>query len=104
GSPRLGGGVTLADAVADVGHRIESAHVLLLEEIDGIALALGKERDEDVRPGHLVAARRLDVEDRALDDALETAGRSRVRRAVGHERSELIVEILLHAGAKLIAV
>src|SRR6185369_16678238 len=74
GRPRLGGRVTLADAVADVGHRIESAHVLLLEEIDGIALALGEERDEDVCPGHLIAARRLDVEDRALDDALEATG------------------------------
>src|SRR6185369_65676 len=104
GGPRLGRRLTLADAVADVGHGIESAHVLLLHETDGIALALGKECDEDVRPGHLVAARRLDVEDRTLDYALEAAGRSWVRRAVGNERPELIVEILLHAGAKLIAV
>ena len=47
----------LADAVADVGDRIEPAHVLLLQEIDGVALALGKESDEHVGAGDLVAAR-----------------------------------------------
>ena len=72
------GGVALADAVADVGHRIEAAHVLLLQEIDGIALALGEQGDQHVGAGHLVAARRLDVQDGALDDALEAAGRRRI--------------------------
>ncbi len=32
----------LGDAVADVAHRIEPRHVLLLQEIDGVALALGE--------------------------------------------------------------
>ena len=89
--------------MADVGHRIEAAHVLLLEEIDGVALALGEQGDEHVGAGHFVAARRLDVQDRALDDALEAAGRSRIGRAVGDQRAELIVEILLHRRAKLVA-
>ena len=82
GVARLGRRVALADAVADVADRIEPAHVLLLQEIDGIAFALGEQRDEHVGAGHFVAARRLDVEDRALDDALEAAGRRRVGRAV----------------------
>ena len=77
--------LALADAVADVGHGIEAAHVLLLQEIDGVALALGEEGDEHVGAGHLVAAGRLDVQDRALDDALEAAGRSRVGGAVGDQ-------------------
>src|SRR4029079_16233494 len=34
---RLDRGVALADAMADVGNRIEAAHVLLLQEIDRIA-------------------------------------------------------------------
>ena len=100
GRARLGRGFALADAVADVGHGIEAAHVLLLQEIDGVALALGEEGDEHVGAGDLVAARRLDVQDRALDDALEAAGRRRVGRAVGDERAELIVEILLHRRAQ----
>ena len=94
---RLGRGVALADAVADIGHRIEAAHVLLLEEIDGIAFALGEQGDEHVGAGHFVAARRLDVEDGALDDALEAAGRGRVGAAVGDQGAELIVEIVLDA-------
>ena len=98
------GGLALADPVADVGDRIEAAHVLLLEEIDGVALALGEERDEDVGAGHFVAARGLDVEDGALDDALEARGRGRVGGAVGDERAELMVEILLDRGAQLVAV
>ena len=94
---RFGRGVALADAVADVGHRIEAAHVLLLEEIDGVALALGEQRDEHVGAGDLVAAGRLDVEDGALDDALEPAGRGRVGAVVGDQRAKLIVEILFDA-------
>ncbi len=57
GGARLGRGLALADAVADIGDGIEPAHVLLLQEIDGIALALGEESDEHVGAGHLVAAR-----------------------------------------------
>src|SRR6185437_3243060 len=92
---RLGGRFALADAMADVGHCIEAAHVLLLQEIDGVALAFGEEGNQHVRAGDLVAAGRLDVEDRALDHALEAAGRSGVRRAVGNQGAELVVEILL---------
>ena len=96
--------VALADAVADVGHRIEPAHVLLLQEIDRVALALGKQRDQHVGAGDVVAARRLDVQDRALDDALEPAGRGRIGAAVGDQSAKLVVEIVLDAGAQLVAV
>ena len=97
----LGDRLALADAVADIGDRVEAAHVLLLQEIDGIALALGEERDEHVGAGHLVAARRLDVEDGALDDALEAAGRRRVGLAFDLERFELVVEIVADRVAQL---
>jgi hypothetical protein len=80
--------------VADEAHRVEPAHVLLLQEIDGIALALAEQRDEHVRAGHFVAARGLDVEDRALDDALEAAGRRGVGRRLDLQRFELGVEIM----------
>jgi len=39
-----------------------------------MALALGKDRDQDVGAGNLFAPRRLHVDDGALNDALE-AGR-----------------------------
>ena len=46
----------LAYAVADIAYRVEPAHVLLLQEIDGIAVALGKQSDQRVGPGHGVVA------------------------------------------------
>src|SRR3546814_13143021 len=58
--------------------RVVPRQILLLQEIDGIAFAFVKERDEDVGARHLILARRLDVQDRALDDALESARRRRV--------------------------
>ena len=88
--------LALADAVADVGDRVEPAHVLLLQEIDGIALALGEQRDQHVGAGHLVAARGLDVEDGALDDALEAAGRRGIGVGLDLQRLELVVEIVAH--------
>ena len=42
------------------------------------------------------------MQDRPLHDPLEAAGRCRVGGAVGDERAELIVEILLHRRAQLV--
>src|SRR5690606_2640247 len=58
----------LGNAVGDEVHRIEPAHVLLLEEICGMALALGENGDEHVCPSHLFATGGLDMDDRALND------------------------------------
>src|SRR3546814_2551170 len=55
GGRRFGGRAALADAVADEADRVEPAHLLLLEEIDRIALTLGEQGDEPVGAGHLVA-------------------------------------------------
>ena len=62
---------TFADAVAYIADRIEAAHVLLLEKIDRITLALAEQRHQHIGTRHFIATRRLDVEDRALHDALE---------------------------------
>ena len=43
------------------------------------------------------------MENRPLNDPLEAARRSRVSCTVRNKRSELIVEILLHGGSKLVA-
>src|SRR5207244_12182624 len=64
----------LGDAVADIVDRVVAGHVLLLQEIGGVAFALGKYGDQHVGAGHLLAARRLHVDHGALDDALEPGG------------------------------
>src|SRR6266849_4213434 len=53
----------LGEAVRDVVDGIEARHVLLLQEIDGVALALGEHGDEHVGARHLLAAGGLDVDD-----------------------------------------
>src|SRR5690606_16971865 len=46
----------LRDAVADVVDRVVTGHLLFLQEIGGVALALGEDRNKHVGAGHLLAA------------------------------------------------
>ena len=94
----------LGDAVADEVHRIQPGHVLQLQEIHRVALALGEQRHQHVRPGHLVAAGGLHVDRRALHDALEPGGRLRVARPVGGQAGQVLVEELAQIGAQLVQV
>ena len=89
----LGSAGALGDAVRDVVDRVVAGHLLFLQEIGGVALALGEDRDEHVGAGHLLAAGRLDVDDGALDDALEAGGRLGVLVVAGDEVVELGVDI-----------
>ncbi len=57
-------------------------------------LALGEDRDQHVGAGHLFAARRLDVERRPLDDALEAVRRLGLLLAVDDEILELRIEVM----------
>ena len=58
-----------------------------------MALALGKDGDEHVGAGHFFPARRLDVDDRALDDALEAGGRLGILVVAGDQIVEFVVDI-----------
>ena len=90
---RLGQAGPLGDAVADVVDRVVARHVLLLQEIGGVALALGEDRDQHVGAGHLLAAGRLHVDHGALDHALEAGGRLGILAAVGDQVLELGFDI-----------
>ena len=95
---------TLGDAVADVIDRVVAGHVLLLQEIGSMALALGEDRDEHVCAGHLLAARRLHMDDRALDDALETGGRLGVVAPVGDEIVEFGIDVIAQCLAQRVQI
>ena len=58
-----------------------------------MALALGEDRDEHVGAGDFLAARRLDVDHRALDDALEAGGGLRILVVAGDQIVELGVDV-----------
>jgi hypothetical protein len=51
----------LGNAVADVVDRVVTRHVLLLQEVGGVAVALCEDRDEHVGAGDFVAGRGFDV-------------------------------------------
>ena len=90
---RLRAAGCLGDAVRDVVDRVEPGHVLLLQEIDRVALALGEHRDQHIGAGHLLASRRLHVDRGALQHALETRGRLGVFAVVRDEVSQLVIDI-----------
>ena len=79
--------------MADVVDRVVAGHVLLLQEIGGMAFALGENGDEHVGAGHFLAAGRLDMDHGALDDALEAGRRLGVLAAVGDEIVEFVIDV-----------
>jgi hypothetical protein len=87
-------------SVADVIDRVIAGHVLLLQEIRSVALALGKDRHEHVRSGHLLPTGGLHMDDRALDDPLESCGGLGVLAPVGDQVRQLRVHVLDEVAAQ----
>ena len=102
--PRFGDAGPLGDAVADIIDRVVTGHVLLLQEVGGMAFALGKDRDQHIGAGHFFATGRLDVDHRALDHTLEARRRLGVVGAVGHQIFEFGLEIVDETGAQLVEI
>ncbi len=65
----------LGDAMGDIVDRIITRHFLFLQEECGVRFAFGEDGDQYIGPRHLIAARALDVNHRALDDTLEPGRR-----------------------------
>ena len=55
-------------------NRVITGHLLLLQEVGCMALALGENGDQDICAGDVFAARRLHMNDGTLDNALEARG------------------------------
>ena len=90
--------------MADVIDCVVAGHVLLLQEIRGVTLALGENGDQHIGAGHFLAARRLDVNHRALNDTLKACGGLRVFRPVGDQIVEFQFEVGDEAAAQLVQV
>ena len=65
----------LGDAMADIVHRVQARHVLLLQEIDGVAFTLREHCHQHIGPGHFLATGGLHVDGGALQHTLETGSR-----------------------------
>ena len=91
----------LANAVTDEAHSIEPRHILLLEEVDGITFAFGKQCNEHICARDFVAPGRLDMQNRALHNPLKAAGWRRIAFAIQFQRFELAIEIMGNRGFQL---
>ena len=79
--------------MADIIDRVVARHVLLLQEIGGVAFALGENRDKHIGAGDFLPPRGLNVDDRPLDDALKSRRRLGVLAIVADQIVELLVDI-----------
>ncbi len=69
-----------------------------------MAFALGEYGDEHIGAGHFLAAGRLHVDDRALDDALESRGRLGIVGPVRHQAFQLGFDVRHEIAAKLVEI
>jgi hypothetical protein len=96
----------LGDAVRDVVDDVEARDALLLQVVDRVRVLLAEDRDQHVGARHLLLAGGLDVQDRALDHALESERRLGVDlpvlgdagRLLGDMLRELLAQVV-HVGA-----
>ncbi len=65
-------------AVGDKVHHVETAHLMLTQQIGSLRLLFAKDGDQYVRAGHFAAAGGLNVEYRALQYTLEAERRLRI--------------------------
>ena len=88
-------GRVLGHAVGDEVDGVVARHLQFLQEEGGVGFAFGEDRDQHVRARDLGPARRLDVDRRALDHALERGRGNRFRAVhVGHQRRQVVVDIV----------
>ena len=92
--PRFVHVTTFGYAVTDVIHSVVARHILLLQEIGGVAFALGEHGNEHIRARDLFAARRLNMDDGALDHALKTGRWLRFFAVLDNKARKFIVDII----------
>ena len=80
---------------------VEPAHILLLQEIDGIAVPLGKQCDQNIGACHRILAGRLYMQDGTLDNPLKTGRGGGIALFFGFERLIFLIEILLNHIAQI---
>ncbi len=94
----------LGDAVRDVVDDVEPRHAALVQEIDRVRFLLAEDRDQHVGAGDFLLARRLHVQDRALDDALESLRRLGVRVRVRRQARRVLVDEVGQDAAQLLEI
>ena len=90
---RLSVGRVFGHPVCDEINSIIAGHVLFLKEVSGVAFPLGEDGDENVGTCDLGPAGGLNVDGRALNDALEGSGWHGLGTLdVGHQIAQILVD------------
>ena len=92
------------DSVADIVHRVVAGHILFLEKISRMAFPFSKNCDQNVCAGHFLAAGRLDMYHRPLNDALEAGGRLGIDIGIGNQIAQFRIDIFHQITAQQIEV
>ncbi len=83
---------TLGDPMRDVVDHVEASHAALVQEVNRVRLLLAEDRNQHVRTRHFFLARRLDVENCALNHALETLRGLRIGVRVSREARRMFAD------------
>ncbi len=94
----------LGDTVRDIIDRIETGHVLFLQEVDCMALPFGEQGDQHIGTGYLFPAGRLDMNGCPLQHTLETGGGFCILRRRDHEVGQFIVQIIDNLAADFVEI
>ncbi len=94
----------LGDAMADITHRIQPVHILLMQEIDGVAFALGEKRHQNIGARDLVTAGILHMQHGALHHALEAGGGFGLLAVLDHQGDQFLIDIFLHRAPERVGV
>ena len=81
------------DAVRNEIHYVESRNALLVQEIHGVRILLAENRHQYICAGDFLLARRLHVQDGALDHALKSERRLRIDILSADDRRMFVDEI-----------
>ena len=96
--------VDLGDSVRNVIDDVEAGHVLSIEQVHRLGLALAENRDEHVGAGDLLLAGGLHVEHRALEHALKPERGLRFALILRRKHRGVLVEIPLERPAQRVDV
>ena len=102
---RFGKAGILGNTMGNEIHRIIARHILFLQEIGRVRFAFGENCHKHIRACHFISARTLDMDCRALDNALES-GRwhSFGPFNIGHQRCQFFFDEIIEGLSKLLQI
>ena len=93
--------LNFADAVGNEIHHVESGDALFLQIVDRVRVFFAEDRHQDIRPVDFLLAGGLDVQDGALDNALESQRRLRIDFFLALDTRRVLTDKFVQIAAEL---